>query len=241
MSTTRNIMASALFSMPFLNYQPVNVSNGEPAITAANLTKQTILGPPFKWPWNRGAFHVTLDANETAWGQDYLFELPDFHFIEKLWLTNPGDNEAKEITNLVQSLAGETISKRPSSAAMNWMDNSGNVQLRLNTLPDVAYLIDGTYQRAPVLMTSLANSWYPIPDHLSYIYDWGFLGFVSLLTKDARAPIFLTKFASHLLANQDGLSATQRNIFLGNWLDVMSAPQREQLGVQQGAQARANS
>lgn len=240
MSVTRNIMASALFSMPFLNYQPVNVSNGEPAITAANLTKQTILGPPFKWPWNRGTFQVQLETTETAWGQDYLFQLPDFHFIEKLWLTNP-QGEQKEITNIVSSLAEESSIKRPSSAAMNLQDDQGNVTLRLNTLPDMAYTISGYYQRAPILMSSLANTWSPVPDYLSYIYDWGFLGFVSLLTKDARAPIFLGKFASHLLGAQDGLSAQQRNIFLGNWLDVISAPQREQISVTQGAQGRGNS
>lgn len=241
MSVTRNIMASALFSMPFIGYQPVNISNNEPAVTAANLTKQTILGPPFKWPWNRGSFHVDLDPDVTEWGQDYLFDLPDFHFVEKLWLTDPADGKVTEITNLVQSLAGEHIVKRPSSASMNLQDPDGNVTLRLNTLPDVAYMIDGYFQRAPVLMTSLANTWSPLPDHLSYIYDWGFLGFVSLLTKDARAPIFLGKFASHLLGAQDGLTAMQRNIFLGNFLEVMGQQGREQLGVQQGAQARGNT
>ena len=241
MSTTRNIMASALFSMPFLNYQPVNVSNGEPAITAANLTKQTMLGPPFKWPWNRSSFHVDLPTGAALWGQDYLFQLPDFHFVEKVWLTNPDDGKVTELTNIAQSLAAESIVKRPSSAAMNWQDDDGNVTLRLNAIPDLAYAVDGFYQRAPVLMSSLANTWSPIPDYLSYIYDWGFLGFVSLLTKDARAPIFLGKFASHLLGAQDGLTAMQRNIFLGNWLEVLGAPQREQLSTQQGTQSRGNS
>lgn len=240
MSVTRNIMASALFSMPFLNYQPVNVSNGEPAVTAANLTKQTMLGAPFRWNWNRGDFHIDLDAAETNWGQDYLFELPDYGFIDKLWLTDP-DGKVTEITNIAQSLASESIVKRPSSAAMNLMDSEGNVTLRLNTLPDVAYTIDGLYQRAPIWMSSLANTWGPIPDHLSYIYDWGFLGFVSLLTKDARSGVFLAKFASHLLGAQDGLTATQRNIFLGNFLPLINEQGREQMTTQQGVQARGNA
>ena len=240
MSVSRNIMASALFSMPLINYQPVNISNNEPAVTAAHPTKQTILRPPFKWPWNRGTFHIDLNPNETSWGQDYLFQLPDFHFIETLWLTDP-QSKVTEIKNFVQSLAAESVSKRPSSAAMNLLDDDGNVTLRLNTLPDEAYGIDGFYQRAPILMTSLANSWSPIPDHLSYIYDWGFLGFVSLLTKDARAPIFLGKFASHLLGAQDGLTATQRNIFLGNFLELLGQQGGEQLATQQGTQARGNS
>jgi hypothetical protein len=124
---------------------------------------------------------------------------------------------------------------------MNLQDTLGNVTLRLNTLPDKAYQIDGYYQRAPVWMTSMASLWAPIPDHLAFIYDWGFMGIISLLTKDARAPIFLGKFASHLLGSQDGLTAQQRNIFIGNFLDLMNQQGREQLATQQGAQGRANA
>jgi hypothetical protein len=241
MSVTRNLMSSALFSLPFLDYQPVNISNGEPAIGAANLTKQTMLGAPFKWPWNRSSFRVQLDLETTEWEQDYLFELDDFAFVERIWLTDP-NGIVKEITNISpQSLAAESAVKRPSSAAMQLVDDDGFVSLRLNTLPDQAYTIDGIYQRAPVLMVSMANMWAPIPDHLSYIYDWGFLGFVSLLTKDARATIFLGKFTSHLLGAQEGLTALQRNIFIGNFLDLMNQQGREQLQTQQGAQARGNT
>ena len=239
MSVTRNILASSLFSMPFIGYQPVNISNSEPALTAANITKQTILGPPFKWPWNRGTFHIDLDPAQTEWGQDYLLVLPDFHFVETLWLTDT-DGDVKQITAIASSLAGESAIKRPSSAAMNLQDNQGNVTLRLNALPDEPYTIDGYYQRAAVTMTSMASTWGPIPDHLSYIYDWGFLGFCSLLTKDARAPIFLAKFASHLLGSQDGLTAQQRNIFLGDFLALMGQQQREGMATQQGAVGRAN-
>jgi hypothetical protein len=241
MSVTRNILASTLFSMPFIGYQPVNISNGEPALTSANLTKQTMLGPPFKWPWNRSSFYIALDTTETSWGQDYLLSLPDFGFMEKLWLTDPNDDKVTEITNIASSLSAESAIKRPSSAAMNLQDDAGNVTLRLNALPDVAYIIEGYYQRAPVMMTSLANTWGPIPDHLSFIYDWGFLGFCSLLTKDARAPIFLSKFASHLLGSQDGLTAQQRNIFLGNFLETMGQQQRESLTTQQGVMGRSNA
>jgi hypothetical protein len=233
-------MSSALFAQPFIGYQPVNVSNQEPALTAANIVKQTMLGPPFKWIWNRGSFHIDLDPSETSWGQDYIVNLPDYHFAEKIWLTDPED-EVKEITNITTALTAESVVKRPSSAGMFLQDDLGNVMLRLNALPDVAYMIDGYYQRAPVLMTSLANLWSPIPDHLSFIYEWGFLGVISLLVKDARAPIFLGKFASHLLSSQDGLTAQQRNIFLGNFLDLMNQQGREQLATQQGAQGRANS
>jgi hypothetical protein len=209
-------------------------------MSAGNLTKQTILGAPFKWPWNRNNFNVQLDAANTSWPQDYIFELDDFAFVEKVWLTDP-NGKVNEITNIAQSLAEESAVKRPSSAAMQVVGDDGFVTLRLNTLPDVAYNVSGCYQRTPVEITSMASTWAPIPDHLRYIYDWGFLGFVSLLTKDARAPIFLGKFTSHLLGAQDGLTALQRNIFLGNFLEVINQQGREQLATQQGAQARGNS
>ena len=242
MSVTRNILASSLFSMPFIGYQPVNVSNGEPALTAANLTKQTMLGPPFKWPWNRGTFHIEMDTLANEWGQDYALQQTDVHFLEKLWLTDiKNANKVIEITNIASSLTAESAIKRPSSAALNLQATDGTATLRLNALPDSPYIIDGYYQRTATWMASLACSWGPVPDHLSYIYDWGFLGFCSLLTKDARAPIFLGKFASHLLGSQDGLTAQQRNIFLGDFLALMGQQQREGLSTQQGAMGRANA
>lgn len=226
--------------MPFIGYQPVNISNGEPAITAANLTKQVMLGAPFKWPFNRGEFDVQMDPTQTSWPQDYYLDtILDYGYMEQIWLTDPEGN-VKEI-EVRKSLAGESTIKRPGSASIQLQDEDGIPTLRLNAMPDVAYNIDGFYQRAPALMSSLAGTWAPFPDNLSYIYDWGFLGFVSLLTKDARAPFFLGKFTSHLLGAQDGLTALQRNIFIGNFLDLASQQGREQLDTQQGAQAKGNS
>src|SRR5579862_2171914 len=106
-------MSSALFSMPFIGYQPVNISNQEPAVSAANITKQTMLGPPFKWPWNRSTFHIELTTSDTSWGQDYTLSLPDFHFCEKLTLTNPKTGEVRQITNVTEALTAESVVKRP--------------------------------------------------------------------------------------------------------------------------------
>jgi hypothetical protein len=235
MSVTRNIQSSALFSMPFLGGQPVNVSHGEPAVNAANLTKQTMLGPPFKWNFNRGTF--TLPVTPDA--QDYFLTMTDFGFLEQAWLTDEKGN-VKEI-EVRLGLAAESAIKRPSSVAAQIMETDGDVTFRLNTLPDQLYSLDCTYQRAPILMSSLANTWGPIPDNLGYIYDWGFLSFVSLLTKDARFPIFGGRFTAHLLGAQEGLTALQRNIFLGNFLEVVAQTGRSQMTTQQGVQARGQS
>lgn len=238
MSTTRNIMSSALFARPFLGYQPVNISNGEPALQAANMVKQTILSPPFRWVWNRNGATFQLDPLSTEWPQDTLLDLDDFGFLENVWLEDTEGN-VKEI-EVKQSLSAESSVQRPASAAAQLVDlDNGNIILRLNAVPDQAYTIGMFYQKESVQVTSLASQWGPIPDSMSYVYDWGFLAMVSMILKDARFPIFWQKFTSHLLGAQDGLTQMQRNIFLGNWLEVLTAQERAQSITQQGVQARA--
>jgi hypothetical protein len=232
MPATRNIMSSALFALPFLGYQPVNVSNNEPALTAANLTKQTILGPPFSWPWNRATFQFEINSDS----QDYEVSIPNWGFVEKVWVTDENDNVTEIKVRL--SLAAESHIQRPQSISVQNQNGDGTVIFRMNAIPDQAYTVNGFYQQAPILMTSLAAAWSPIPDFLGYIYDWGFLSTVAMLTKDARFPIFGQKFTSHLLGAQGGLTATQRNIFLGNWIEIITAPQEGQMTTQQAIAAR---
>jgi hypothetical protein len=237
----RNIMSSALFALPFLGYQPVNVSNGEPALTAANMTKQTMLGAPFSWPWNREHFVIQIPAEDEVGNpmrplQDYSIQLQQYGFLEKAWLTD-SKGQTKEI-KIQLVLAEESSVQRPQSVAAQSIDDEDYVIFRLNSIPDQTYVLSGAFQKAPFWLSSLASSWNPIPDHLAYIYDWGFLSYVAMLTRDARFPIFAAKFVAHLLGAQDGLTALQRNIFLGNWLDVIAEPQRTQANTQQGIAAR---
>lgn len=232
MPATRNITSSLLFSLPFIGYQPGDISYGEPALNSANLIKQTILGAPFVWPWNRAPLsETTLGAS-----QDYVIPATDYGHLEQAWLTDP-EGKSKEI-EIVTSLAIESAVQRPQSCAVEMQDDT-SITIRLNTIPDKAYKLAGYYQKAPVLMTSLAASWSPIPDSLSYIYDWGFLGMMAMITKDIRQPIFQQKFAAHLLGAQDGLTALQRQIFLADFFALVGASDRNRLSAQQGSQARS--
>jgi hypothetical protein len=243
MPVTRNIQSSMLFALPYIGYQPANISNGEPAVTAANLVKQTMLGAPFKWPWNRANFEISIatpdSSGDVVITQDYAVATTLYAFLEKAWLTDSSSGEVKELP-IVSSLTAESAVMRPQSIAVQGQDDDG-ITLRLNSLPDRAYLLDGFYQRTPTLVTSPASSWGPIPDHLSYIYDWGFLAMLSMLTKDIRQSVFQQKFVAHLLGAQDGITATQRNIFIGDWLALMGEAGRGQLTTQQGVQARSAS
>ncbi len=240
MPATRNITSSILFSLPFIGNQPANISNGEPVMNCANLIKQTMLGAPFVWPWNRRS--IEIDLTDV---QDYFYPVTDFGYLEQAWLID-STGKAKEI-EIKSSLAVESAVARPQSCAVELQDDEG-ITLRLNTIPDqpnppqptgVSYTLGGFYQKAPVQMTSLASGWNPIPDSLSYIYDWGFLAMLSMITKDIRQPMFQQKFVSHLLGAQDGLTATQRNIFIGEWLALVGQADRSRVNTQQGAQARS--
>ena len=227
---TRNLQASTLFVLPYIDYQPADVSNNQPALDAANLVKQTIVGAPFAWPWNRFFFSVQVTKEA---GQDYLIvpSFPGFGYLEKAWLLDEND-EVKQIS-IQLSLTQESKVQRPASIAAMVQYPDGSVLLRLNTIPDMDYTLRGFYQGAPVPMTSMASTWNPIPDNLSYIYDWGYLSLLGMLIKDQRVPYFGQRFVAHLLGNQSGLSATQRNIFIGNWLELIRDPLAAQAKTQQ--------
>ena len=246
MACTRNLMASTLFALPFVGYQPADIVNGQPAIDAANLTKQTMLGPPFAWPWNRNEFQVQLTDSVNGITivpeQDYYLtsdDLPQYGFLERVWLRAINDPGLKVMElKVVLSLAEEDAQMRPQSVAAQIVGEDDSVLLRFNTRPDQAYIGRGCYQQAAGVITSMASLWKPIPDHLSYIYDWGYMCFLAMLVRDPRAAAYGQRFAAHLLGAQDGLTATQRNIFLANFLTLMGEQQRVPQQQAQGVSAR---
>lgn len=236
MAATRNLLASTKFVLPFLSYQPVMIGDDDPALSAANFIKQTILGPPFTWRWNRSSIEFETTNN----GQDYVLMVPDFGFAERYTLSDSditGKTTVKEIA-VKNSLSLEATQQRPASASALEDDNLGNILFRLNTIPDKIYTVTCIYQRKAIPMTSMAATWEPIPDELSYVTDWGLLAILSMITKDQRFPIFRQMFTSHLLGHQDGLTQSQKNIFVGNFLQVLTEPQRATGLAQQGIQAR---
>lgn len=54
MASTLTLQNSMTWAQQFLRLRPLNLGSGnEPAISSGNLVLQTILGPPFRWRWNR--------------------------------------------------------------------------------------------------------------------------------------------------------------------------------------------
>lgn len=238
MASTITLANTITWAQGYLFSQPLALgAANEPAITIANIVKQTILGPPFCWRWNR----VASSANSMSPGQqNYSASLADFGFLEKAFLSYNSGQSLKEIEEIEDVLSGESVVGRPDRAiAVQSDDNSGMIGFRVTPVPDASFTggsFVAIYQKKATLFTATSGTWAPIPDELSYIYQYGFLGMALAFAKDPRAQIYDSRFIAHLLGCQGGLSEMQKNIFLGKWLstalEVGTQNMRAQMGVQ---------
>lgn len=237
MATTLTIQNSVNFTQPFLKNQPLAVTNQEPGLTAANIVLQRILGAPFRWRFNRNTFTFSTVVT-TPPTTDYVVTITDLGFTEDIWLLDSLSNTYQ--LNGELSLAVDNNVSRPTLVALQNDDNEGHITFRLQNAPDQVYTCNGTYQKKAALITSYASQWGPVPDEFSYIFNLGFLTITSLLVNDSRFPIFEKWFIGALLGAQDGLSAQEKNIFLGNWMADMATVARAQGNVNQGVAGRGN-
>ena len=135
-------------------------------------------------------------------------------------------------------LALDSSTARPQNIAAELDPLNGSQLFRLMPVPDKVYPVAITLQQKAGLFTSLNQTWSPLPDEYSYIYQWGLLAEIFLFADDARATWASQKFVSHLLGANQGLSDTERNVFLQNWQAVTGNPIEKQIQLQQGNQAR---
>jgi hypothetical protein len=226
MPLTLTLQNSINFVSPILKNQPLLVSNCEPALTAANLVLGTILGPPFKWSFNRGSFSFPIAKDGQT---DHVVALADFGFLDTQWLTDNND-KIYQVSGAV-SLAKEGSRSRPTKMAPQFDDDAGNITFRFNSVADQDYTAYIDYQKRIKLMSSPGSTWGVVPDRFAYIYDQGFLAMMSLLVNDARFPIFEQYFLARLLGAQDGLTDQERDIFIGNWANVAQTLTRSQAAV----------
>src|SRR5437870_4563771 len=59
-NSTKKVSDVVAWAAPFVSFMPLSIGNNtEPALSSANVIKQTILGPPFAWRWNREVLTFT--------------------------------------------------------------------------------------------------------------------------------------------------------------------------------------
>src|SRR5690348_15429387 len=228
MASTITLQSTLNWAQAFLGYAPLNIgTNNEPALSSANLILQTILSPPFRWRWNR----ATTSFVTIAGTQDYVESLANVGFLEQAYLSGAIQLEIKP------SLSQETTEVRPAFIAAQY-DSGTQVTFRLNGVPDAVYTVDVDYQKAAPTMALLTDTWSPIPDYFQYIYSWGFLSLMFEYFGDGRAPQARQTFVASLLSASEGLTETERSLFIDAWLGRDSQLVTAQLSPQLGERAR---
>jgi hypothetical protein len=233
MASTIQLQSTVNWASSFINFEvPTVGASNEPTITNANTVLQTILGPPFKWNWNRATVTVTTVGGT----QDYATSAATFGFIESAGAALGSNTFA--IKEIKQELSIGQEQGRPQSIAAQIDDNAGNITFRFLPVPDGIYTVTVTFQKKiPALFAALSTFWAPIPDQYSYIYNYGFLALTMAYDDDPRFPLFNQKFVAHLLGTQQGLTETERNLFIDTWNLITRQEALMGIKTQQGRQA----
>jgi len=307
-ATTITVGQTVSYAQTYTGYRALTVgTNSDPAVSAANIILQTIIGPPFIFNWNRSSIPLTTAAGT----QDYATAVASFGYIEKasykipsatitntvaangvatytatntfrqgdlvtvtgttngggvfnisnLTVNSATSSQFTVVLNQTVGSAGDTgtavvgttteISEvlsvigtgselgSPAKISAQIDDNAGNITFRLLPIPDRVYTVEVIFQkRPPALITATSNTWAPIPDHYSYIYQWGFLALMMAYNNDGRWLAASQKFVSSLLGVAEGLTDSQKNIFQTAWLNTMTEQQTVNLKSSQGVQER---
>jgi hypothetical protein len=162
-----------------------------------------------------------------------------FGWIENVSLQDPTSSKWIQIENKVD-LALDSAQSRPQFISAEIIGSLGIV-FRLMPVPDKAYVVALTLQQAPPIITSLNQTWSPLPDYLGYVYNTGLLSWVYEFADDARAPQKRQEFVARLLGAAEGLTATEVDIFLSNFNSLSLSPIERQIQMQQGNQGRSTA
>jgi hypothetical protein len=130
------------------------------------------------------------------------------------------------------NLSLESSKNRPQFIGPHVEDANGNVTFRMASAPDKAYPVSLHIQLAAPQITSINQTWAPLPDFMEYIYEWGFMALMWQFADDPRSADANNKFKAGILARAEGLTEEERNIFLNNWEALYMNPQTKQMGTQ---------
>jgi hypothetical protein len=237
--TTITLQQTANWVAAFIVQRPTVGVGGtpyEPFLTSANKVMATILAPPFKWSWNR----EESSAISTTVGQtDYEIELENFGFLEKATISTASGSQPPAVEiEVVQVLASEAEQNRPFQIAPILDDNEGNITFRLLPAPDQEYTVNLTFQHAPLLASDLNGNWAPIPDKFSFLYEIGMMAHMQAMYSPQLYSFNMEMFFKQLVGAAEGLTETEKYIFLEDQLKQLRAQQYSGLGADMGKKSR---
>jgi hypothetical protein len=239
-----NLLSDTInYIQPFCRYQGAAVGTGSmPIIGIANIVRSVVLAAPFTWRFNRNS--VNLVGSESPIGiaqgvQDYVQKIPGFGFLEKA-TANDGTTswEIKDIKN-TEALGSSTTQARPEVISVFSEDVDGNITFRLSGVPNKILTINMIYQMGPGKFTTISDSWAPIPDSFSDIYNHLCLGFYMDSCQDPRGSQYIARGIAGLLGRAQGLTAMDKALFAASYLNFSAQQMIEMMKAQQGQQAQA--
>lgn len=234
-TSTIQLQRTIDLTQQFLRLAPLTFvanSYNDPAFSNADWVKQFILSPALGgWRWNRASATPSSPTFTTVIGQpDYTVSLPDFGWAEKAVAYDPKNGfAAYELQNdLIKG--ADLNSNQPQRISAQSSDDAGNVTFRLFPAPDAVYNIVVIYQKSASLFATLTDTWSPIPDYLSYLWNEGFAAKAYEYSNDPRFGAAMQLFLQHLADAAEGLDASQKNLFLADKLNTLRETQRVQAG-----------
>lgn len=238
-TSTIQLQRTINYTQQFLRYAPLTftatanmAATDDPSLSNADWVKQFILSPSLGgWRWNRVAGTPTSPTFVTIEGQaDYVVNLPNFGYIEKAVAYDPTNGYvAFELQNdLIKG--AELVPNQPARIAAQYDDEEGNITFRIFPAPDGIYNVVVDYQASAALFTDVTNTWAPIPDYLSYIFNEGFAAKSYEYSNDPRFTAAMQLFIQHLADAAEGLDATQKNLWASDKLNTLRETARVQAG-----------
>jgi hypothetical protein len=188
--------------------------------------RQFILSAPFAWRWNR-----TVTEFNTVIGQsDYSESIASFGWMEKAVLYNAANGNLTQELEIAENLMVESQPNQPTKISTQLDDDEGNITFRLVPAPDAVYRVEVTSQKAAPMFTSLSDTWAPLPDYMSYIYNQGLQAKTYEYIQDPRYVPAMQLFLQQVVGASNGLSDQQKNIFLTDRLNSQRQTQNVQTG-----------
>lgn len=226
MASTIQLQRSVTLASAFVRYAPLVLSANDPALSNGDWVRQFILSAPFAWRWNRAKTTFATIIGET----DYLISLASFGWIEKAVIYFPENGNATNELEVANDLAVESNPNQPTKLSAQFDDDAGNITFRLSPAPDAVYNVEVTFQKAAPTFTDLSQTWSPLPDFMSYIYNQGMRAVTYEYINDPRYVAAFQLFTQQLVAANNGLTDAQKNIFLADRMNT----QRQTQAVAQG-------
>lgn len=233
MASTFTLERSVHLAERYVHLAPLTfINQGDPAFSGADSVRQFILSPPFGWRWNRGFIPPITCAPGK---QDYQVAVPNFGWIERAVLnfpvTDDGLGESVEL-EVKMDLGFEATPNQPTQISAIADDNNGNITFRLSPPPDKLYTIRIVYQFAAPSFGAMTDTWAPIPDYLNYLYNQGMRAMAYEYTGDERFPFAYQMFLRQVVAANDSLTDTQKNIFLEH--QIITQTEQQIAGISAG-------